>query len=289
MLFWSGEDSVNKTLIPRFMAMGGDRSRIGGISVVEGGKKRSFDPAADLDILHDELKEARRRDEPISLIVIDPFIVIAKTDFHKNAETRRDMQPLVELAREFDAAVLGVTHYTKGTQKQAVNERVTGSLAFGAQARAIFAAVVQHDEAEPDVVKGSFSTTPADDAKLGVSRVDLRAKTTKGSFIRTKSNFGPSGNGFGYAIEPTQVSSAPYTVVDCTAIRWGDPVDGAAQNLVDAAEGRKEGGGALAEAVKFLTFALANGPRPADDVKDEAAANLISPITLRRGSAKPGR
>ena len=61
VLFWSGEDLVSKTLIPRFMAMGGDRSRIGGISVVEGGKKRSFDPAADLDILRDELEEARRR------------------------------------------------------------------------------------------------------------------------------------------------------------------------------------------------------------------------------------
>jgi putative DNA primase/helicase len=290
VLFWSGEDSVSKTLIPRFMAMGGDRNRIGGISVVEGGKKRSLDPAADLDILRDELQEARGRGEPISLMVIDPFIVIAKTDSHKNAETRRDMQPLVELAREFDAAVLGVTHYTKGTQKQAVNERVTGSLAFGAQARAIFAAVVQHDEAESDELNGSFSTTPAEDAKLGVSRVDLRAKPAKGSFIRTKSNFGPSGDGFGYEIEPTQVTSAPFTVVECTAIRWGDPVDGAAQNLVDAAEGRKEGGGggALAEAVKFLTFALANGPRLADEVKDEAAANLISSITLRRARQNLG-
>ena len=40
--------------------------------------------------------------------------------------------------------------------------------------------------------------------------------------------------------------------VECTAIRWGDPVDGAAQRLVDEAEGRKEGAGAIAEAVGFL-------------------------------------
>ncbi len=59
---------------------------------------------------------------------------------------------------------------------------------------------------------------------------------------------------------------------------------------MDAAEGRKEGGGggALAEAVKFLTFALANGPRLADEVKDEAAANLISSITLRRARQNLG-
>ena len=97
MLFWSGEDSVEKGLMPRFMAMGGDLSRIGAVDVVkEDGKKRRFDPASDTDLLREALEGQRRRGEPVSLIVIDPFIVIAKTDSNKNAETRRDMQPLVE-------------------------------------------------------------------------------------------------------------------------------------------------------------------------------------------------
>ena len=254
-------NSVEKALMPRFMAMSGDRSRIGGISVVENGKKRSFDPAVDIDVLRGVLEDQRRRGEPVSLIVIDPFIVVAKTDSHKNAETRRDMQPLVDLAREFDAAVIGVTHYTKGTQRQAVNERVTGSLAFGAQARAIFAAVVRDDEAEPG--------------------------TTKRSFIRTKSNFGPSGGGFAYDVEATQIVPAN-KMIECTAIRWGDPIDGSAQRLVDEAEngGKKES--AVADAVGFLAVALADGPRPKTEVEEEAAANLITPITLRRARQQIG-
>jgi putative DNA primase/helicase len=264
VVFWSGEDSVEKALMPRFMAMGGDCSRIGGISVVdENSKERSFDPTADLDLLRDVLEDWRRRGEPVSLIVIDPFIVIAKTDSHKNAETRRDMQPLTDLAREFDAAVLGVTHYTKGTQRQAVNERVTGSLAFGAQARAIFAAVVHDDKA------GAGNSTH--------------------SFIRTKSNFGPSGGGFAYDIETTQIVSG-VKIIECTALKWGGQFDGSAQRLVDEAEGGKRES-ALADAVSFLIFALADGPRPADGedgVKAEATANIISPMTLRRAREQIG-
>jgi hypothetical protein len=147
VFFWSGEDSIDKGLLPRFLAMGGDTRRIGGIRVLtEDGKTRPFDPATDIEHLRKTLEDHKRRREPITFMVIDPFIVVARTDSHKNAETRRDMQPLVELAREFDVAVLGVTHFSKGTQKQAITERVTGSLAFAAQARAVFAAVVNSDE-----------------------------------------------------------------------------------------------------------------------------------------------
>ena len=221
VLFWSGEDSVSKTLIPRFMAMGGDRNRIRDITVTRrDGKTRSFDPATDLDLLRSALEEARGRGEPISLMVIDPFIIIAKTDSHKNAETRRDMQPLLALAREFNIAVLGVTHFTKGTQKQAVTERVTGSLAFGAQARAVFAAVVQHDEAESD-------NSPPPPGQLAEPK---SASEVKGSFIRAKVSFGPSGSGFGYKIEQTQVPVNAFVNIKSTAIRWGDRIDGAAQD-----------------------------------------------------------
>ena len=42
---WSGEDAIDDTLLPRFMAAGGDRDEIGFISgVEENGEKRPFDP-----------------------------------------------------------------------------------------------------------------------------------------------------------------------------------------------------------------------------------------------------
>ena len=60
------------------------------------GKRKSFDLARDLPAL----LEAARGIEDLALIMIDPLVVIAKTDSHKNAETRRDLQPLVSLAEK---------------------------------------------------------------------------------------------------------------------------------------------------------------------------------------------
>ena len=58
----------------------------------------------------------------------------------KNAEVRRGLQPLVDFAGETGCAVLGGTHFTKGTTGRDPTERVTGSLAFGALARLAFGA-----------------------------------------------------------------------------------------------------------------------------------------------------
>lgn len=54
VIIWSGEDAIKDTLLPRLIAAGGDPARvafIGGVS--EDGKKRSFDPAIDMDALAD--------------------------------------------------------------------------------------------------------------------------------------------------------------------------------------------------------------------------------------------
>ena len=49
VVFWSGEDGVEDTLLPRFLAAGGDTSNMHFIEgVSDGGQKRPFDPATDM-------------------------------------------------------------------------------------------------------------------------------------------------------------------------------------------------------------------------------------------------
>src|SRR5438445_4934739 len=49
VLFWSGEDGIADTLVPRFLAAGGDLSRLHFAGeVTEGRRRRTFDPAEDL-------------------------------------------------------------------------------------------------------------------------------------------------------------------------------------------------------------------------------------------------
>jgi putative DNA primase/helicase len=49
VVFWSGEDGIKDTLLPRFLAAGGDRSNMHFIEGVrDGERKRPFDPATDM-------------------------------------------------------------------------------------------------------------------------------------------------------------------------------------------------------------------------------------------------
>ena len=55
-------------------------------------------------------------------------------DSHKNTEVRRALQPIVDLASRLDAAVLGITHFSKGGAGGDPAARVVGSVAFTAVA-----------------------------------------------------------------------------------------------------------------------------------------------------------
>ncbi|MGH8160643.1 MAG: AAA family ATPase, partial [Gammaproteobacteria bacterium] len=148
VLIWSGEDGVKDTLVPRLIAARADMRMIQAIGeVTESGQRFPFDPAADVP----KLGAALAGVDKIAMIVIDPLVSAVSGDSHKNAEVRRSLQPLVELAQRMDAALIGITHYSKGTQGCEPLERVTGSLAFGALARLVFGTVRQKsdDEAAP--------------------------------------------------------------------------------------------------------------------------------------------
>ena len=114
VLVWSGEDDAKDTILPRFVAAGGDRERIYIVhGTLSNGVKRSFDPSTDIPAL---IRAARELPN-LKMIVIDPVVLVlpAKSDSHNNAETRRGLQPLVDLAEERRIVLIGVTHFTKGT------------------------------------------------------------------------------------------------------------------------------------------------------------------------------
>ena len=163
---WSGEDDPADTIIPRLLACGADLNRVHIIQgVIDTGGQRSFDPALDIPLLRQSLIG-----KSIKLLIIDPIVSAVSGDSHKNAEVRRALQPLVDLAAELDCAVYGITHFTKGTAGREPVERVTGSLAFGALTRIVTVA----------------TKLPNDGNHPHGARL----------FARAKSNIGPDGGGF---------------------------------------------------------------------------------------------
>lgn len=233
VLIWTGEDIVSKAIIPRLLAAGADCSHTHILTGVEvpGEGTREFIPSIDMLLLVD----AARKIPDLDLVIIDPMIASVAGDAHKNVEVRRAMQPLVSMAEERNCAVWGLTHFTKGTAGKDPVDRVTGSVAFGALARVVMAAARIRDEDDGD---------------------------ERRVFCRAKSNNGPDTGGWEYSMVVTTVPGKPDT--EAVVVAWGEPLDGAARDLLDQAVKSAGPGpfklkGACERAEAFLLKALSGG------------------------------
>jgi putative DNA primase/helicase len=252
VVIWSGEDDPGDTLIPRLALSGADLSRVFFVGDVrEGNERRAFDPAHDVEPLRRKIAEIG----DVKLLIIDPIVSAVAGDSHKNAETRRGLQPLVDLAGSMRCAVLGITHFSKGTAGREPLERITGSLAFGALARIVLVAAKHKEEGED-------------------------GRTVR-IFCRAKSNLGPDEGGFEYELSRGEMRTHPG--VFATFVRWGEAVEGAARDLLASAEATEgDERSELEDAKAFLRGLLADGPLPSKTVKAEADGAGYSWATIRR-------
>lgn len=257
VVMWSGEDAPSDTLIPRLVAADAQLDRVQFISsVAVDGKTRDFDPAIDLPDLRRELLSRKTN---IDLLIIDPVVSAVKGDSHRNAEVRRALQPLVDLAQRAGCAILGISHFSKGSAGRDPTERVTGSVAYGALPRVVMAT----------------AKVPAQDGR-GDNRV----------FLRTKCNIGPDDGGYFYEM----VLDALPTGLEVPRIEWGQPIVGSAKAFLNAAEAvsidteRRP----ISEAEDFIRSVLGSGPVAVSEIKREAKCAGIAERTLERAKAKLG-
>lgn len=236
VLIWSGEDGVEDTLIPRLLASGADSNRVHFVEGKrDGDKSRPFDPATDMP----ELAKAARSLPNLCLLILDPVVAAVAGDSHKNTETRRGLQPIVDLAAQLNCAVLGITHLSKGTSGRDPLERVAGSIAFGAVARVVLATVKPSD---PDAPR---------------------------RLVRAKSNIGPDVGGFEYTLFAAPV---PGHELYAQRVDWGQPLEGSARELMSV-EQPDATADAVEDAEAFLADLLGNGPVPTKDIKSAAMAH----------------
>lgn len=255
---WSAEDDAADTLVPRLLAAGADLTRILFVTSTReaDGESRPFDPATDLRHL-----ERALAGRDVKLLIVDPVVSAVAGDSHKNTETRRALQPLVDLGKNLGCAIVGITHFSKGTAGRDPVERVTGSIAFGALARVVFAAAKATDD-------------------------DVDADGCDRLFVRSKSNIGPDGGGFRYALE--QVAVPGHSHLFASRVRWGSALEGEARDLLATAEAASdpEEKSALADAVNFLRDLLADGPKRARDVFNDAHGAGHSQRSIQRAADK---
>jgi putative DNA primase/helicase len=215
----------------------------------------AFDPANDLPALERKL-ESIGGARPL---IVDPVVSAVAGDSHKNAETRRSLQPLVNLAQRLDCAALGITHFSKGTGGREPIERITGSLAFGALARVVLVA----------------AKLPEDRPEGGPARLLMRAK----------SNISADDGGIGYDLIHEDLDRFPG--IGASRVKWGAPIDGSARELLAKAEDVDEDGSG-GNARDFLRFLLEPGSMRAADVFRDAKAHGYSERQMQRARSVIG-
>jgi putative DNA primase/helicase len=245
VLIWSGEDDPAATLAPRLKAAGADMSRVHFVKGISDGD--AFDPARDMPLLE---AEAAKLAAP-RLLVIDPIVSAVAGDNHRNNEVRRSLQAVVDMADRLGCTVIGIHHFSKGTQGREVTERISGSLAYAALARMVL--VAAKEQAEGD-------------------------EPPRRIFVRAKSNLGPDGGGFAYALEQIEVAPGIFG----QRIAWRETLEGEARDLLAVAETPTDtgDGSALSDAQQFLLDLLKDGPMPSKQIFSDAREAGYSASTM---------
>lgn len=250
VLMWSGEDDPADTLLPRLLAAGADRGRVFFVTGTRiAGEITPFDPARDMIQLAAQAEAIGN----VKLIIVDPVVSAVTGDSHKNTEVRRALQPLVDLAASMGAALVGISHFSKGGQGQDPASRVVGSIAFTAVARVVMVA----------------------------AKVKAEDGVDKRILARGKSNIGPDDGGFEYNIEQTE----PLPGIHASLVTWGAAVSGCARDLLtDPDEEKEDGKSAVDAASDFLLQVLREGITPCKTVQAEGKSAGISWASIRRAS-----
>jgi putative DNA primase/helicase len=252
------EDDLADTVKPRLEAAGADMSKIVALTGVanneaDGELERTVDLRRDIPVLEAALQHV----ENPRAIIIDPISAfMGKTDSHVNAEVRETLAPLAKLAERYGVAVIAISHLRKA--ETAALHRAMGSVAFTAAARSVWA--IAKDKRDPE----------------GRRRL----------LLPVKSNISEDQGGLAFGLTKQQglPNSMPHIEYE------PDPVTTSADDALSN-EPRKRGPEpeAAAEAADYLRAALADGPRLAKDVEQEASeCHGISKGTLKRARKAVG-
>ncbi len=250
VIFLSAEDDAADTIRPRLEAAGAELSRCIVIDSIidtdETGtiRERSFSVKNDLKQLENIMCEV----VDVRLIIIDPITAyMGGVDSHKAADVREFMSPLAMFAEKHRVAILGISHLNKSSTQDAL-QRVNGSLAMVAAARAAFIAV--KDKNNP----------------------------ARRLLLPIKNNIAKDIGGFAFSIADTTLNNG----IETSKIVWEDaPVNMTADEAMNARPVREDTG-AIDEARSFLLDLLADGPMPSGEVKKEAEKAGFSWASIRR-------
>ena len=252
VILWTGEDDLGDTVKPRFRWAGGDQSRCHVLTGVEdGGGSRPFDPGKDLALLD----KACAKIGDVSLIIVDPIVVIVQKDNNSVSDVRRALYPLQKMAEKHNCVILGIQHFNKGSKGKDPVERITGSGAWSQAPRIILATapINTGDGADP----------------------------TDYVFACTKTFAKKQHGGYEYTFE-----EEPKTEI--ARIKWGKRLEGTGLSIITEAEGGEDGESKIGNAKRILKDLMRKGPVFGMQITKACDAEGIHSKTVERAKKALG-
>lgn len=173
----NAEDAMDDTIVPRLTAAGADLSQVYAIQAVETSNgPRPWSLPADIPELRDVVEATGA-----GLVVIDPLMAFlsGSHDAYKDADVRRALHPLADMARDTGCCVLVVRHLRKSGGK-AIHAG-SGSIGIGGAARTVLVAAEDPDRDGVFILAvaknnigpkgGSLAYTVQTDDSLGCGRI----------------------------------------------------------------------------------------------------------------------
>lgn len=230
----SAEDDKNKTIKPRLRVAGADMERVKIISALT----NTASPVSFPQHLT-QLAELVRETQA-ALVLVDPLDAFLgeDVDSHKNAEVRRAIMPLAQIAENTNCTIIILGHLNKSSQSSAMY-RFGGSIAFTAAPRACFAFARSEDGDKNHCI-----------------------------FACIKTNVGRMPPSLKYEIVEERVEG----IGGVAKIHWLGESTETAESMLAQTNGNSNGHrGALNDAKEFLQEALKSGPRLSKEVDAECA------------------
>jgi len=145
VIWFTAEDDIEDTVIPRLKAAGADLDRVNIIGMTKSADgTRMFNLATDLPLLESKLNEIGG----VVLVVIDPvsaYLGVGKINNSSTTDVRGVLTPLTKLAEENKVSIIGIMHFNKKADVTNAMLRIADSLAYVATARHVYVVV---DDAE---------------------------------------------------------------------------------------------------------------------------------------------
>lgn len=245
------EDSWEFTIVPRLKAANADLKKVFRVKPQD---ENDYGISLPKDI---EELSIGARERGVALILLDPLMSrLGSLDTHKDSEVRQALEPLVKMAEDAGAAVLGLIHVNKGGSTDPLST-LMGSRAFSAVSRAVLYVAENPENREEKVMS---------QAKNNLGRSDLPE--------------------LAYTLQQKTVGMFGDEIITSVELQWsGEKQPGTVRNFISSKPPAQKTKGELAQEW-ILTYLETNGKSLSKQVKEAAIDADFSKPTIERAATE---